>query len=144
MRWEGTRAEGRPWVERWPDVHEHRGERTKGMVEWEDHGPIEWLGDKVREWKEGRHRGPKGYRRSDDRVQDEVCERIARSGVDADEVEVKVDKGEVTLTGSVHSRAEKWRLEEVVDDVFGVEEVHNQVRVARARGGADPGEHLPH
>ena len=73
-------------------------------------------------------RGPKGYRRSDDRIHDEVCERIARSGVNADEVEVKVENGEVTLTGTVERREDKWRLESLCDSVFGVDDVHNQLR----------------
>jgi hypothetical protein len=37
----------------------------------------------------------------------------------------------VTLTGTVRSRRDKWWLEEMVDDVFGVEEVHNRLRLAR-------------
>jgi hypothetical protein len=137
-----------PWVERGPSA---RGrEDTRGMVEWEDRGPLKWLGDKVREATGRPSRGPKGYMRSDERIHDDVCERIARSGVDADEVEVKVEKREVTLTGSVRSREEKWRLEEVVDDVFGVEDVHNQLKIARVEGGARTdagaieGRHLRH
>jgi hypothetical protein len=124
---------GRPWVESYPDVHDERAD-TKGLVEWEDKGPLEWMGDRFRELK-GKLRGPKGYTRSDERIQDEVCERIARCGVDAGEVEIRVEKGEVTLTGTVPSRQEKWRLEQVADDVFGVEEVHNNVRVSRVRPG---------
>ena len=75
--------------------------------------------------------GPKGYRRPDDRVHDEVCERIARSGIDAREVEVAVQVGEVTLTGTALSREDKRALEDVVDDVFGVEDVHNRLTLAR-------------
>jgi osmotically-inducible protein OsmY len=81
-------------------------------------------------------RGPKGYTRSDERIHEEVCERIARSGVAADEVEVRVENREVTLTGTVHDRREKWWLEDLTDDVFGVEEVHNHLRVARPEPGA--------
>jgi osmotically-inducible protein OsmY len=79
-------------------------------------------------------RGPKGYSRSDDRIEDEVCERVARSGVESDDIEVKVEHREVTLTGTVGSREEKWWLESLVDDVFGVEEVHNRLRVQRDLG----------
>jgi hypothetical protein len=131
-----------PWVERGPYA---RGrEDSRGMVEWEDRGPLKWLGDKFREATGRPARGPKGYKRSDERIHDDVCERIARSGVDADEVEVKVEKCEVTLSGTVHSRAEKWRLEEVADDTFGVEDVHNHLRVSRTsetseRERTDPG-----
>jgi hypothetical protein len=119
-----------PWVERGPDARRAR-EDSRGLVEWEDRGPIKWLGDKLREATGRPWRGPKGYTRSDERIFDDVCERIARSGVDADDVEVKVEKREVTLTGTVRTRAEKWRLEEVAEDVFGVEDVHNQLKVPR-------------
>ncbi len=130
-----------PWVERGPRA---RGRQdTRGLVEWEDRGPLEWLGERSRarrrrEAAEGRGegargaRGPKGYHRSDEAICDEVCERIARSGIDADEVEVKVEGREVTLEGTVPSRLDKWRLEDLADDVFGVEDVHDRLRVRRA------------
>jgi hypothetical protein len=121
---------GRPWVEAWPDTHEHERVDTKGLVEWEDHGPIEWLGDKLRELKGRRRlRGPKGYKRSDERILDDVCERIARSGIDADDVEV--ENGEVTLSGTVVRRVDKWGLEVIAADVLGVEEVRDEIRTPR-------------
>jgi hypothetical protein len=133
----GTRGElDPPWVERGPEARA-RGE-SRGLVEWEDRGPLAWLSDKLR--GTGRAgRGPKGYQRSDERIHEEVCERIARSGVDADAVEVKVEKGEVTLSGSVGSRMDKWRLEEAVDDVFGVDDVNNHLRVSRGQETMRPG-----
>jgi hypothetical protein len=83
-------------------------------------------------------RGPKGFRRSDERIHDEVCERIARSGIDADDVEVKVENGEVTLTGTVNQREDKWQLESICDSVFGVEDVHDQLRTSdRLRRGSN-------
>jgi hypothetical protein len=120
-----------PWVERGPRA---RGE-TRGLVEWEDRGPLAWLADRMRRGGKA-SRGPKGYTRSDERIHEDVCERIARSGVDADEVEVRVEHREVTLTGTVRARQEKWWLEDLADDVFGVEEVHNHLRVARPEPGA--------
>jgi hypothetical protein len=87
-------------------------------------------------------RGPKGYRRSDERIHDEVCERIARSGVNADEVEVKVENGEVTLSGTVDRREHKWHLESLCESVFGVDDVHNNLRSAdRARRSDVPPTH---
>jgi hypothetical protein len=77
-------------------------------------------------------RGPKGYRRSDDRIREDVSDRLGENPwLDCSEVEVTVSNGEVTLTGSVKSRQEKFLLEEIADDVSGVSEVHNQVRVKR-------------
>jgi hypothetical protein len=126
---------GRPWVERWPDTHRADPTQTKGMLEWEDRGPLEWLGDKLRGRKHEERRGPKGFTRSDERITEDVCERLARSGVDARDVEVKVEKGEVTLTGTVGSRVEKWTLEEAADDAYGVVEVHNHLRISRMERG---------
>ena len=76
-------------------------------------------------------RGPRGYQRSDDRILDDVCERLARHPwIDPSDVEVGVEGGEVTLRGSVDSRSAKRLLEDVAESVWGVREVHNQVRVA--------------
>jgi|GEM_PF-1103096 len=77
-------------------------------------------------------RGPKGYKRSDDRIREDVSDRLGENPwLNCSEVEVVVSNGEVTLTGSVNSRQEKFLLEEIADDVNGVSEVHNQVRVKR-------------
>jgi len=79
-----------------------------------------------------RRAGPKGYVRSDERIREEVCERLSRSGrLDVSDVEVKVDQGIVTLTGTVPNRQQKYLLEDVADDVLGVQDVHNQVRIHR-------------
>jgi HSP20 family molecular chaperone IbpA len=151
-RWRGEQQETRGGQdESW---RENRGEQFgQGREDWrqrfgrgddwrgsEDRGPIQRLGDKFREMTGMQMRGPKGYKRSDDRVSDEVCERIARSGVDAENVEVKVQAGEVTLTGTVRNRQEKWRLEELAEDVFGVQDVHNNLRVSREQQGSRTGQ----
>ena len=80
----------------------------------------------------GRHsgKGPKGYQRSDDRIREDVCERLTNDGdIDATEIEVKVNNGEVTLSGIVDERYEKRMAEEIAENVSGVKDVHNQVRV---------------
>jgi osmotically-inducible protein OsmY len=77
-------------------------------------------------------RGPQGYQRSMERIHEDVCERLTQHGrVDASNIEVKVENGEVTLTGTVNSRQEKRMAEETVESVMGVTEVHNQLRVKR-------------
>ncbi|MCY0853291.1 BON domain-containing protein [Cupriavidus sp. D39] len=84
-----------------------------------------------------RRKGPKGYTRSDERIRDDVCERLANTdGIDVSEVTVEVSGGIVTLVGTVHDRREKYNIEEIADNVFGVKEVHNSIRVQR-RGNAD-------
>jgi hypothetical protein len=75
-------------------------------------------------------RGPKGYRRTDDRIREEVSEDLARHPeIDASEVEVKVQNGEVTLTGKVEDRHQKRLAEDVAERSFGVTDVHNQLKV---------------
>lgn len=82
---------------------------------------------------EGEHRGkgPKGYSRSDDRLREDVCDRLMDDGhVDASEIEVSVKKGEVTLQGTVDTRAAKRRAEDCVEDCAGVKHVQNNLRVS--------------
>ena len=77
-------------------------------------------------------RGAKGYKRSDERVREEVCEVIARQGyIDASDVEVRVQGGEVTLSGQVRDREHKRRLEQMIEDLPGVDDVKNEIRVQR-------------
>ncbi|HEY6879522.1 MAG TPA: BON domain-containing protein [Polyangiales bacterium] len=82
-------------------------------------------------------RGPKGYKRSDERIAEDVNDRLAQQDeFDPSEIEVLVQNGEVTLVGSVRSRHEKFRAEEIADDVIGVGDVHNQLRVGAAPAAA--------
>lgn len=77
-------------------------------------------------------RGPKGYRRSDERIREDVCDRLTMDPhVDPSEMEVVVNNAEVTLSGVVNSRGEKRRAEDVIEQVSGVREVHNNLRVNR-------------
>lgn len=75
-------------------------------------------------------RGPRGYQRSDERIREEVNDRLTAHGqVDASDIEVRVQNGEVTLTGFVDSRAAKRAAEDCAEDVPGAREVHNQIRL---------------
>ena len=77
-------------------------------------------------------RGPKGYKRSDERIREDLCDRLSMPGdLDASDVEVSVTGGEVTLAGTVPDRATKHEIELLADSVSGVTEVHNQLRVKR-------------
>ena len=78
-------------------------------------------------------RGPRGYTRSDDRIREDVCDRLCEHGfVDASDVEVRVASGEVTLLGSVRSRQEKRVAEDIAEQVSGVRQLHNELRVNEA------------
>lgn len=75
-------------------------------------------------------RGPKGYQRSDARIHEDVCDRLADAPeIDASEIDVKTNNGEVTLSGSVNDRSQKRRAEDLIENVSGVREVHNNLRV---------------
>ena len=81
-------------------------------------------------------RGPKGYQRSDDRIREEICDRMTEDAMlDASEIEVDVRQGEVTLAGSVTSRDQKRRAEDVAERISGVRDVTNQLRVTRDASG---------
>jgi hypothetical protein len=77
--------------------------------------------------------GPRGYRRSDERILDDVAERLALNGeVDARDVRLAVNEGEVRLEGSVPSRSLKFMIEDLAASVRGVVDVDNRLRVGRA------------
>jgi hypothetical protein len=88
-------------------------------------------------WSEGPYagRGPQGYQRSNERIHEDVCDLLTRHGqIDASGVNVRVDHGEVTLEGTVHSRHEKRLAEDLAEDLPGVREVHNRLRVESQEG----------
>jgi osmotically-inducible protein OsmY len=89
---------------------------------------------------EGHHRGkgPKGYRRSDERILEEVNDRLADDPyVDATEIEVTVQNGDVTLTGTIEDRHAKRRAEDIVESVSGVRNVENRLRVFQEEKNPD-------
>jgi CBS domain-containing protein len=98
---------------------------------WGSGGAVGWGGGMTGA-AQGRNRGPKGWQRSDERIHDDVCERLsAERDVDPSEVTVQVSAGTVTLTGSVSDRVMKYRIEDVVDGCSGVRDVDNRLRVNR-------------
>lgn len=86
-------------------------------------------------------KGPKGWTRSDDRIKEDLSEQFARHpDLDPSEIEIRVHGGEVTLTGSVNDRESKRLAEDIAENVQGVKDVTNQVRVSSSqRSGATSG-----
>jgi hypothetical protein len=77
-----------------------------------------------------RGRGPKNWRRSDERIRDEVAERLTEHhDVDASDMEIEVKDGEVTLTGHVATRLQKRIAEEIALHCSGVHDVQNRLSV---------------
>jgi hypothetical protein len=86
-------------------------------------------------------RGLKNYQRDDRRVYEDVCDRLTEDPrIDAREIEVRVENGEVSLDGSVRTRFEKREAENVSERVRGVKDVHNRLRIGggmRSESGFD-------
>jgi hypothetical protein len=75
---------------------------------------------------------PKGYVRSDDRIKDDICERLYHShDMDVAAVTVNVSEGVVVLEGSVSERGQKHRIEDICEQCIGVKDVENRIRVSR-------------
>ncbi|MDC0671960.1 BON domain-containing protein [Nannocystis radixulma] len=84
--------------------------------------------------RRGRHtgRGPKGYVRPDMRIVEDINEALTYSPhIDASDIEIRVDKGEVVVTGSVDDRYIKRLVEDLIEDVSGVRDVQNNLRVEK-------------
>jgi len=74
-------------------------------------------------------KGPKGYKRSDDRIKEDVNEALyVHHDIDASDIEVQVSDGVLTLSGTVDSRRTKRLVEDVVERISGVKDVINHLR----------------
>lgn len=74
--------------------------------------------------------GPRGYRRSDVLIKEDICDGLYQDPqVDASDISVDVKDGVVTLEGTVENRPIKHRIEDLVANCFGVEFIHNNIRV---------------
>lgn len=79
-------------------------------------------------------RGPRGWRRPDRSIREDLCERLMHHGeIDATDVDVVVANGEVLLTGEVDSRATKRAIEDLAYRVSGVLDVNNLLKIGVAR-----------
>ncbi|WP_046863653.1 BON domain-containing protein [Microvirga massiliensis] len=121
------------------------GRHERGFLERAGDEVASWFGDEDAERRRqmdqaqsGRHRGrgPKGYTRSDDRIREDVCERLTDDPyVDASEIDVSVSNREVTLSGTVDSREAKRRAEDCAERISGVTHVQNNLRVNQGTSG---------
>ena len=85
--------------------------------------------------------GPKGYKRSDERIREDVSDRLTDDPrIDASEIMVTVADCVVTLDGFVPSRFMKRLSEDVTESISGVRDVDNKLRVRREEAGVRPGE----
>jgi osmotically-inducible protein OsmY len=110
---------------------ENRGETTgiSGMSRGSRHG----MDGSTSAMRRGQHagKGPKDFRRSDERLREEVSERLmADPDIDASEITLNVKDGEVTLEGSVMDRQTKRDAEDCIENVMGVRQVNNRLRIS--------------
>ncbi|HVY80191.1 MAG TPA: BON domain-containing protein [Steroidobacteraceae bacterium] len=83
-------------------------------------------------------RGPKNYRRSDERLLEDIYLHLLNNpALDSSDVSIEVHRGVATLSGTVPTRHMKHEMEDLILAIPGIEEVHNRVKVNS--GPLDPG-----
>jgi osmotically-inducible protein OsmY len=128
---EGRGEEGRSWLNRAADeVQAFFGDDdARRRREWDE------MRRGSEQYASGEHRGrgPRGYRRSDERIREDVSDRLTDDAwLDATYIEVQSKDGEVTLSGLVSNRGDKRRAEDLADRCSGVTHVQNNLRVQTA------------
>lgn len=84
-------------------------------------------------------KGPKGYQRSDERIREDICDGLTQDPhIDAQGISITVRQGEVTLEGTVPNRQMKRAAEDLAEQVMGVGEVTNTIRIQRASSHSGP------
>lgn len=145
VRISGSRADSSMAVAQNRPFSEPRGDRARGVTGLyqggEDQprhsGGRHQSGDEP--WRSGEARGggfrghgPKGYRRTDERITEDLCERLSDDDdVDASQISVEVHGGVATLTGTVPDRRMKHRAEDLAEHCSGVTDIENRIRVVR-------------
>jgi osmotically-inducible protein OsmY len=119
-----------------PMRSEHSSEQQRQLrrMSWRAAGVQDYPGGSLEVQIAASHRGkgPKGYRPSDERLRERVCERLTDDPfIDATDIEVSVANGEITLSGSVNTRQMKYAVEDLIADMPGITTVHNSIQVNR-------------
>lgn len=95
-----------------------------------------WFGDNDAEQRNSdrqntgqyRGKGHKNYHRSEDRIREDVCDRLSDDGyLDATDIEVQVQSDDIILTGTVNDRNQKRRAANIAESVSGVRNVENRI-----------------
>lgn len=156
----GRERSSRPREREWDRIDEERWARQWGYIDpsetraarrWVGYGPSSDTGlypgvpsespDWTPRWTPSRSsvpqgpyagRGPRNFRRSDERIREDVCDRLwQHGGIDASDVDVLVNNGEVTLQGTVDDRGQRRAAEAMAESVWGVQQVQNAIRVKK-------------
>ncbi|MDX1663759.1 MAG: BON domain-containing protein, partial [Candidatus Promineifilaceae bacterium] len=119
-QWQGFEPERRDYGYRHGEEHDiAAAEQGAEGPPWRQRGPHSG-------------KGPKGYRRADESIFEEACHRLTQHGeVDAGEIEVSVEQGEITLSGTAADRRQKRAAEDALETIRGVRDVHNRLTIPR-------------
>lgn len=122
--------------------------RDRSRRDWWDRTVDEvsaWFGDEdaqrrrerdERQFGGYRGKGPKEYKRSQERIQEDVCDRLTDDDyLDASNISVEIQGNDVVLSGTVNSREQKRRAEDLVERISGVHNVENRIRIDRTAEG---------
>jgi hypothetical protein len=110
----------------WREQRREPWHRERGGEDWGG-GWSGWMHE-----QSFRNRAPKGYKRSDKRIMEDVCDEfMIDDHLDPSEIEVEVLEGIVILRGTVNQRHEKYLAEDLAESVLGVKDVDNRLRVLR-------------
>lgn len=118
-----------PWLnyERVQPIAEGEGEGVWGRVKHEASRVVGAITGHPHQ-----HKGPKGWRRADEAIREDVCEALAYDeNLDASDIEVEVKDSEVTLNGTVRDRHSKRRAEFLAEHVRAVHDVHNRLTIRK-------------
>jgi hypothetical protein len=112
-----------------------RGDYNSGFRNDEDYSQYRENRD---DYGQHRGKGPKGYSRTDERIKEDVNDRLTEDGhVDASEIEIDVRNGEVVLKGTVRTKQQKRRTEDIIDRILGVKNVENHLKVDAHSSSSD-------
>lgn len=81
-------------------------------------------------------KGPKGYLRSEQRIIEEASEILTHDyDLDASDIELDLKDRCLVLKGEINSRRDKRLAESLVEDISGIEDVDNQLRIKKKVDG---------
>jgi len=119
----------------------HRRDNDRGFFDKADDEVSSWFGDEDaerRRERDHRGKGPSNYKRSDERLMEDACERLTHEPrVDARQIKVTAKNNEIALDGHVSSRFQKREAEDCVHEISGVKHVQNNLRIADSGEIAD-------
>lgn len=131
--WDNTPGGELSWEEQYRtdgEAHNYKGSLYESYNEYPQYGHN-------LDHRRPRHRdyagfGPRGYKRSDARIEEELCELLARDHyIDASDIVVAVENGVVKLSGTVNQREDRVEAEMLAESVIGVEDIQNDISVRK-------------